>query len=126
MTDAMTENMKAAQERMSKYENRKVAHEEPEFKVGHWVMVNAKNIKTKHPTKKLAYKLRGKFQIEKLIGTSAYRLKLPPMAGKIHPVFHISLLEPYRYHTIPERRSSTPPPVDLEQQEWFVEQIVTS
>ena len=80
-------------------------------------MVNAKNIKTKGPTKKLDYKLRGKFQIAKLIGTFAYRLKLLPIAGKIHTVFHISLLEPYHSNTIPGGRSPTPPPADLEEQE---------
>jgi len=91
----MKENIKAAQERMGKYYNRKVANDKPKFKVGNWVMVNAKNIKTKRLTKKLDYKLRGKFQIKKLICTCAYRLKLLPMACKIHLVFHISLLEPY-------------------------------
>jgi hypothetical protein len=126
MRDAMKENMRAAQDRMRKYYDKKVANEEPKFKVGDWVMVNAKNIKTKRPTKKLDYKLRGKFQIEKLCGTYAYKLKLPPMSGKIHPVFHISLLEPYHSNTIPGRRSPTPPPVDLEEQEWFVDGIVTS
>jgi len=53
MRDTMKENIKAAQERMSKYYNRKVANEEPKFKVGDWVILNAKNIKTKCPTKKL-------------------------------------------------------------------------
>jgi len=96
MREAMRENMKAAQTRMAKYFNHKVANKEPQFKVGDWVMVNAKNIKTKRPSKKLNYKLRGKFEIEKLCGTNAYRLKLPPLSGKIHPVFHVSLLEPYR------------------------------
>jgi len=122
----MKENMKAAQERMSKYYNRKVANEKPKLKVSEWVMVNAKNIKTKRPTKKLDYKLHGKFQIDKLIGTCAYKLKSPPIAGKIHPVFHISLLEPYHCNTISGRRSPTPPPIDLAEQEWFVEWIVTS
>jgi len=90
----MKENMKATQERMSKYYNRKVANEELKFKVGDMVMVNAKNIKTKRATKKLVYKVRGKFQIERLIETCDYRLKLLPMVGRIYPVFHISLLEP--------------------------------
>jgi len=116
MREAMRENMKAGQTRMAKYYNQKVANKKPQFKVGDWVMVNAKNIKTKRPSKKLDYKLRGKFEIEKLCGTNAYRLKLLPLSGKIHPVFHVSLLEPYRQNTIPGRRSPTPPPVDLEQQ----------
>ena len=69
----MKEYMKAIQERMHKYYNRKVANEEPKFKVGDWVMVNARNIKTKCATKKLDYKLRGEFQIENLIGTCVYK-----------------------------------------------------
>ena len=113
----MKENVKATRERMSKYYNRKVANKEPKFKVGAWVMDNAENIKTKHLTKKLNYKLRGKFQIEKLIGTCAYKLKLPPIAGKIHSVFQISLCEPYYSNAIPGKRSPTPPPVDPEEQE---------
>jgi len=126
MREAMRENMKAAQTRMAKYYNQKVANKEPQFKVGDWVMVNAKNIKTKRPSKKLDYKLRGKFEIEKLCGTNAYRVKLPLLSGKIHPVFHVSLLEPYRQNTIAGRRSPTPPPVDLEQQEYVIKKIKTT
>ena len=122
----MRENIKAAQTRMAKYYNQKVANKNPQFKVGDWVMVNAKNIKTKRPFKKLDYKLRGKFEIEKLCGTNVYRLKLPPLSGKIHPVFHISLLEPYLPNTIPGRRLPSPPPVDLEQQEYVIVKIKTT
>lgn len=126
MRMAMRENMKAAQDRMSKYYNLKVAEKEPTFKVGDWVMVNAKNIKTRRPTKKLDYKLRGKFRIKRLIGTYAYELELPPSTGKTHPVFHISLLEPYHLNAIAGRRSPTPPPVDLEESEYQIEKVRTS
>ena len=118
--------MKAAQERISKYYKRKVCNEEPKFKVGAWVMINTKNIKTKRAIMKLNYKLCGKLQIEKLIGTCVYMLKLPSTAGKIHPVFHISLLEPCHSNPISRRRLPTPPSVDLQEQEWLVDQIVTS
>jgi len=83
--------MEAAQRRMVKYFNQKVAEKEPTFKVGDWVMVNAKNIKTRHPTKRLDYKLRRKFRIKRLIGTNAYELELSLSTSKIHSVFHISL-----------------------------------
>ena len=59
MTESMRENMKVARTRMAKYYNYKVANKEPQFKVGDCVMVNAKNIKMKRPSKKLDYKLRG-------------------------------------------------------------------
>jgi len=126
MREAIRENMKAAQTRMAKYYNQKLANKEPQFKVGDCVMVNAKNIKTKRPSKKLDNKLKGKFEIKKLCGTNAYSLKLPPLSGKIHLVFHVSLLEPYRQNPIPGRRSPTPAPVDLEQQEYVFEKIKTT
>jgi len=69
--------MEAAQCRIVKYFNQKVVKKEPIFKVGDWVMVNARNIKTRRLTKKLDYKLRGKFRIKRLIGMNAYELELP-------------------------------------------------
>ena len=51
--DARRENMKAAQTWMAKYYNQTVANKESQFKVGEWVMVNAKTINTKRPFKKL-------------------------------------------------------------------------
>jgi len=126
MRSAIRENMEAAQRRIAKYFNQKVAEKEPTFKVGDWVMVNAENIKTRHPTKKLDYKLRGKFRIKRLIVTNAYELELPPSTGKIHPVLHVSFLKPYHLNNIPARRSPTPPPVDLEETEYYVEKIRTS
>jgi len=126
MREATREKMKAAQTRMAKYNNQKVANKEPQFKVGDWVMVNAKNIKTKRPSKKLECKLRGKFEIEKLYGTNAYKLKLLPLSGKLHPVFHVSLFEPYRQNTIPGRRLPTPSPVDLVRQEYGIEKFKTT
>ena len=52
-----------------------------------------KNLKTKRKTKKLDHVKVGPFLIAEQKGTVSYRLELPPDA-KIHPVFHISLLEP--------------------------------
>jgi len=118
--------MEVAQRRMVKYFDLKVAEKELTFKVGDGVMINAKNIKTRCPTKKLDYKLRGKFRIKRLIRINAYKLELPPSTSKRHPVFHISLLEPYHLNKIPGRHSPTPPPVDLEATEYHMEKIRTS
>ena len=72
-------------------------------------MFNAKNFKTLRPSKKLDHKMRGKFKIKTLIGLHAYELELPLNVGK-HPVFHVSMLEPYNVNPIPGRRSPMPPP----------------
>ena len=45
------------------------------------------------PSDKLDYKKFGPFKVEKKISTSNYRLSLP-VSMRLHPIFHISLLEP--------------------------------
>ena len=51
---------------------------------------------------------------------------------KIHPVFHISLLEPYHKNDISERDKPLPPPVRVitkegeHTEEWEVEEILKS
>ncbi|KAI7201342.1 hypothetical protein KC365_g18742, partial [Hortaea werneckii] len=65
----------------------------PQLKKGDKVYLLTKNLKTKRKTKKLDHVKVGPFLIAEQKGTVSYRLELPPDA-KIHPVFHISLLEP--------------------------------
>ena len=67
----------------------------PEFKAGDLVMLDRRNIQTKRPMNKLDHKKIGPFKVKKTVGKRAYQLELPPQM-KIHPVFHVSLLEPYR------------------------------
>jgi len=81
-------------EAMKKYYNRK-AVEQPDLKVEDQVMLNAKNICTKRPSKKLNTKLYGPFKLLEKRGNRAFKLEISPR-WKIHPVFHVSLLEPYR------------------------------
>lgn len=52
-----------------------------------------RNLRTRRPTKKLDKVKVGPFFISKQISPVNFRLELPKDA-KIHPVFHISLLEP--------------------------------
>jgi len=79
---------------MKQYYDRK-ATEQPSIEVGDLVMLNAKNIPTKRPSKKLSPTLYGPFKVLEKNGSRAYKLEISPR-WKIHPVFHISLLEPYR------------------------------
>ena len=57
-------------------------------------------------------------------GSNAYLLSLPAHI-KIHPVFHTSLLLPYRENTIPDRIQPPPPPVVVNgRKEYEVEKIL--
>ncbi|MBW0543466.1 hypothetical protein O181_083181 [Austropuccinia psidii MF-1] len=85
------------------------------------------NIKSTRPTKKLSERWLGPCQILKKISTHAYHLKCPSQRKSIHPVFHISLLEPFKTSTIPNRHQDPPPPIIVEEKkEWEVYQILDS
>ena len=126
LREDMRESLLLAQKRMAKYYNRKVAENELKFKVGDWVMVNAKDFKTIRPSKKLDHKMRGKFQIKRLVGLHAYELGLPVSSDTKHPVFHVSMLEPYYPNDIVGRRTPTPPPVDLDEGLFELEEVLSS
>lgn len=49
----------------------------------------------------------------KQINKVAYRLKLPA-SMKIHPVFHVSLLEPYKESTQPSRVQEPTPSIEID------------
>jgi hypothetical protein len=60
--------IKTAQEKNARYYDRKVMTP-PDFKVGHLVIIGARNMKTKSPSKILDYKKIGLVKILKKIGT---------------------------------------------------------
>jgi len=91
----------------------------PEFKVGSQVWLNAKNIQTKRPTKKLDHRYLGPYEIIQQISTHAFKLKLPDSMKLLHPVFHISLLEPVTPDSIPDRHHSPPPPIEIDDTEEY-------
>jgi len=90
------------------------------------VMLNAKNIRTKRPSKKLSPKLYGPFKVLEKKGSRASKLEISPR-WKIHRVFHVSLLEPYRASNRPNRGQPPRDPEEIDGDfEWEVERIVKS
>src|SRR5271169_3060821 len=122
--DLLVENVKSAQDHQARYYDRK--HKRVEFSVGEKVWLLTSNIHTERPSKKLDWKRIGPYSIVERIGTQAYRLQLP-QSLKVHPVFHVSLLEPYKPNTIVGRLQEPPPPViSKEDIEYEVEEILDS
>ncbi|MBW0550116.1 hypothetical protein O181_089831 [Austropuccinia psidii MF-1] len=68
----------------------------PDFQPGYKVWLASKNIKTTRTTKKLSEIWLGPFEVLKKIESHAYHLNFPQQWKSVHPVFHVSLLEPFK------------------------------
>ena len=64
------------------------------FSPGEKVLLRTRNLRGDRPSRKLSNPLAGPFRVEARVGALAYRLRLPA-SWKIHPVFHVQMLEPY-------------------------------
>ena len=90
------------------------------------VWLEATNLKTSHPTIKLAPRRYGPFTITEVISPVTYRLCIPEH-WKIHNVFHASLLSPYVETPIHGPNFEEPPPELIDDEpEWEVEAILDS
>jgi hypothetical protein len=114
-----------AQARQEEYANRK-RKPARKYYVDQEVWLDARNIKTLRPQKKLDWKNLGPFKITKVVSPYAYRLDLPA-SMKNHPVFHVSLLRPAADNPQPGQRQDPPPPVEVDGVEEFeVQEILDS
>ena len=98
-------------------------HKPMQYAEGDMVMLSTKNLNQHRPSKKLSHKAIGPFRIEKLIGKQAYRLTLPTNY-RIHPVFHVSLLERYERGQNSDIPKFLPPDLINDEEEYEVEQIL--
>ena len=123
--EALQANLGKAKLRMVKWYD-KHTQEAPEYKPRDEVMLDRRNIQTKHLMNKLNNKKFGPFKVLEAVGKRAYRLKLPQNM-EIHPVFHTSLLEPYKAQSDPQRKVPPPIPEDIERKEnWVIREVVDS
>ncbi|MBW0468281.1 hypothetical protein O181_007996 [Austropuccinia psidii MF-1] len=99
----------------------------PDFQPWDKVWLASNIIKTTRPTKKVAERWLGSFEDLKKSGSHAYHLKLPQQWNSVHPVLHVSLLEPVKKSSIPYQHQFPPPQALMEEQEeWEVAQVLDS
>src|SRR5258705_1556280 len=89
----LKENIAQAQERYWKNADKHRA-EAPKLKVGFQAYVKVKFFRTRQPSKKLSEKNLGPFDVIGKPGTHSITLHLPRQFRSVHPVFHMSQLEP--------------------------------
>jgi hypothetical protein len=68
----------------------------PDLQRDQLVWLLRRNIKTTRPSDKLDHRRLGPYRIIRKIGACSYHLQLPSYLSRLHPVFHVSLLEPYK------------------------------
>ena len=83
----------------------------PEFPIGSRAFVKVQFFCTTCPSKKLADKFLGPYEVIAHPGTHSVMLWLPDNLCTVHPVFHVSMLEPAIPNTILNRVQPPPPPV---------------
>ena len=100
--------------------------ETPDYPVGTKVLLDNTDLAINRPSRKLSERRSGPFEIIEKIGTHAYRLNLPSQWKTVHPVFHVSKLEPYQEDPDKPNFSLPPPDIIEGEPEWEVEDILAS
>ena len=94
------------------------------FKKGEKVWLEARNLKCLVTNPKFAPKREGPFTITKILSPITYQLHLPK-TWKIHPVFHTTLLSPYRENDIHGPNfPASPPDLITGEEEYEIDQIL--
>jgi hypothetical protein len=92
--ERMRVRLENARETQARYHSRKTIPKV--YAPGDMVWLAARYIHTIRPSKKLDFKHHGPYRVVEAVGAQAYRLELTGHMSGIHPVFHVSLLEPTR------------------------------
>ena len=88
------------------------------FQKGDKVWLESKNLKLWYESQKLAPKQEGLFKIQEVLGPLTYQLELSKQ-WKIHPVFHATLLSPYKENDTYGNNFTHPPPDLIDGQEEY-------
>jgi Chromo (CHRromatin Organisation MOdifier) domain len=128
--DHAQEAIKKAQSMVMKCNKQQKGHKAYKpYEEGDLVWLDGKNLHMSHPVAKLAPKHWGPFKVINVINPVSFHLEIPPQwkQKKVHPMFHTSLLSPYK--EMEEHGANFPePPPDLVEgeEEYEVEEILGS
>lgn len=96
------------------------------FHPGQQVWLSSKDISTSHPSRKLAPRQLGPYEVAERTGDLTYRLLLPPSMRQ-HPVFHVDRLSPWHGNDVNGQTPPPPEPIQVNNEpEYEVEQILDS
>ena len=98
------------------------------FHVGDKVRLSTSNLQMPSTmSKKLVARYIGPFTVKKVVSPVAYKLKLPRTL-RIHPVFHVSLLQPWHKDTVFTSHTDSavvrPPPVVPDDDQYLVDTLL--
>jgi len=117
--------MQDAQDSMAQYANQDHMESLP-FRVGDRAYIRTDHIQTNRTARKLAEKKIGPFPIISQPSAMSFTLCLPSTIH-IHPVFHISQLEPEHPNTFANCDQPPPPPLIIDgQPEYLIKRIINS
>ena len=99
----------------------------PDFKIGDHAFVKSDHIRTTRPSKKLSEKFLGPFEIIARPSRQSFTLRLPNQLRGVHPVFHVSQLEPHHPNSFTDRIQPPPPPIVIDgETEYEISEILDS
>ena len=117
--------MQDAQNTMSRFANQDRL-EPPPFRIGDRAYVRTDHIRTNRTARKLAERKISPFPIVSQPSAMSFTLRLPGTI-RIHPVFHVSQLEPEHPNTFTNRDQPPPPPLIVDgQPEYLIERLIDS
>jgi len=98
-----------------------------DFQIGQSVFVRSQYFRMTRPSKKLSERYLGPYEIIAQPSPQSFTLYLPETMRAVHPVFHVSMLEPATPNTFQQRSKPPPAPVIIDgEPEYEISKIVNS